>query len=97
LKVAFTSAARRDRREAEAWYRRRSRAAVDSFIQELDAALRFIGEYPEGAPVFAPGSRGKTLAHFPFSVVYDIKPDRIVVMAIVDERREPSSYEDHFR
>jgi plasmid stabilization system protein ParE len=97
LRIAFSSAARRDRRQAEAWYRRRSAVALESFTRELNAALRFIVEYPEGAPHFAGTSRGKTLPHFPYSIVYDVKIDRVLVLAIVDERREPGAYDDHFR
>jgi hypothetical protein len=59
--------------------------------------MRFIADYPEGAPVFHGDARAKTLAHFPYSVVYVIKPDRILVLAIADERREPGFYEDHLQ
>jgi plasmid stabilization system protein ParE len=97
LRIAFSSAARRDRHKAEAWYRRRSPAALEAFIRELDAAVRFIAKYPEGAPRFGEESRAKTLGRFPYSVIYDVRADRVLVMAIVDERREPGSYGDHLR
>ena len=97
MKVALSSAARRDRREAEAWYADRSRAARRSFIAELETALRFISEYPEGAPLVYGESRGKTLSHFSYSVVYDIHRDRILVIAIADERREPGTYDSRFQ
>jgi plasmid stabilization system protein ParE len=97
LRVAFSSAARRDLLEVEAWYRPRSSSALASFIRELNAALRFIADYPEGAPLFLDDARGKTLSRFPYSVVYKIKRDRILVLAIVDERRKPGTYADHFR
>ena len=45
LRVAFSSAARRDRQNAEAWYASRSRVALESFISELGAAVRFISDY----------------------------------------------------
>lgn len=67
------------------------------FVRELDAALQFIADYPEGAPIFVGSLRAKTLARFPYSVVYDIKSDRLLVMAIVDERRKPGTYDDHFQ
>jgi hypothetical protein len=72
-------------------------SALESFNRDLKAALQFIAEYLEGAPRFYGPTRAKTLAGFPFSVVYEIRPDRILVMAIADERREPGTYDDHFR
>lgn len=96
MRVTLTSAALRDLAEAEEWYRRCSPSALRSFIRTLDAALRFIAEYPEAAPLFEGETRGKTLTRFPYSVLYEVKPDRIVVMAIADERRDPGSYADHF-
>ena len=47
LRVAFSSAARRDRQNAEAWYASRSRVALESFISELGAAVRFISDLRE--------------------------------------------------
>lgn len=97
MRVAFSSAARRDRQETEAWYSRRSRVALESFRRELNAAIRFISDYPEGAPQFHGDARAKTLPHFPYSVIYDIHPDRILIIALADERREPGTYDGRFR
>jgi plasmid stabilization system protein ParE len=94
LRIAFSSAARRDRQNAEVWYGRRSRRARASFTRELQAALRFISEYPEGAPQIFGDCRGKTLQHFPYSIIYEVHSDRILVLAVADERREPGTYDD---
>ena len=85
-----------DRREAEAWYRKASPAAAIRFRNDLRVALEFIGGYPRGAPVFRNSARGKTMKRFPFTVLYEILPDRIRVIAIADERRHPDAYVSRF-
>ena len=93
MKLSLLAAARRDRREASIWYGRQSQSALESFLRELRGALRFVTEYPEGSPQLQGHLRAKTLARFPFSIIYRAQAGRIVVIAIADERREPGTYE----
>jgi plasmid stabilization system protein ParE len=92
LRVALSSAARRDRRKAESWYRRESPAAAEQFLKRLKDAIDYIAEYPLGAPLTNSGRRAKRLQDFPFSVLYRVLPDRVRVIAIVDQRRDPEFY-----
>lgn len=93
MRIAFSAAARRDRREAEAWYAQ-SPAAVAGFRGELQAAFRYISDHPLGAPELRGPVRGKTLPRYPYTVLYRITSDRIFVVAIADERRQPGTYDD---
>jgi len=94
LRVALSPAARRDQREAKAWYRRRSPQSAADFAAEIRYALRFIGEYPYGGPEFHGETRAKTLRRFPYTILYVVLPDRVRVVAIPDERRDPDFYTD---
>jgi plasmid stabilization system protein ParE len=91
LKVRVSRAARRDRRKATAWYREQSPAAARHFQERLAEALKFIAQYPEGAPVMSPGRRAKSLPIFPFSVAYEIRNGEIRVLAVIDERQNPDT------
>ena len=92
MKVKLSDDALLDRREVEAWYRGASREVAARFRSDLRAALEFIGRFPLGAPVFRGSTRGKTMKRFPFTILYEILPDRIRVIAIADERRDPEHY-----
>jgi plasmid stabilization system protein ParE len=92
LRVKLSEAAKRDRREADAWYRASSPEAASRFRRDLRTALEFIAQYPRGAPIFRGSMRGKTMTRFPFTIVYEILADRILVIAIADERRDPKYY-----
>jgi toxin ParE1/3/4 len=96
VRVALSPAARRDRREAETWYRAHSPRTAERFRVELSAALRFIAEYPLGSPVLKGHTHGKTLLRFPYTVLYVVLPDRVRVLGIADERRDPDHYAHRF-
>jgi plasmid stabilization system protein ParE len=95
--VVLSPAARRDRREIEAWYDAHSPRAAAHFREELGAALGYVAEYPLGSRVMAGRTHGKTLLHFPYTIVYVVLSDRVRVLAIADERRHPKRYADRFR
>ena len=78
--------------EAEAaarWYSRRSLSAAAGFADEIDAAVAAIERSPEAWPAFVHGTRRYLLRRYPFSVIYSIERDRILIVAIAHGRRRP--------
>ena len=67
------------------------------FREELGASLRYVAEYPFGSRLMNGRYRGKTLSHFPYTIVYLVLSDRVRILAIADERRHPEYYADRFR
>jgi len=96
LRVVLSPAAHRDRREAESWYRAHSPGAAERFREELRLGLLYISEYPLGSRIMTGRTRGKTLPRFPYTIVYIILPDRVRVLAVADERRDPTHYAGRF-
>jgi plasmid stabilization system protein ParE len=66
-------------------------------LRELREAAEFIAEYPLGAPSFHDAARAKTMSHFPYSIVYVVEPRRVLIVAVADERRDPSAYDHRLR
>ena len=78
--------------EAEAaarWYAERSQAAAAGFSDELDDAEAAIIERPEAWPTFDHGTRRYLLRRYPFSVVYRVELDRILIVAVAHGHRRP--------
>jgi plasmid stabilization system protein ParE len=78
--------------EAEAaarWYAERSPTAAARFSLELDEAEIAILRAPEAWPTADSDNRRYLLRHFPFSVVYRIEPQRVVIVAVAHGRRRP--------
>lgn len=74
---------------AARWYAERSSTAAIAFSDEIDAAESAIVRLPEAWPSFEHGTRRYLLRRFPYSVVYRVEPDRIVIVAVVHARRRP--------
>ena len=88
MRLRFSPDARRDRREAEAFYRHRSPAAAVGFREELERALQFIIEFPLGAPAIDARTRAKAIARYPYSVLYEVRSGELLVLAIAHHSRE---------
>ena len=61
------------------------------FMRQLDAALSLLRMHPEIAPVYAGPYRRMLIRDFPYGVFYQVQPNRIVVVAIMDLRQDPKS------
>lgn len=92
MRVQFSTDARRDRREAQAYYRSASPAASRSFARDLESAINFLLKYPLGAPIRQRDVRAKTLAHFPYTILYRVIRDRVFILAIANQSRDPDYY-----
>jgi plasmid stabilization system protein ParE len=75
--------------DAARWYAERSPRAALAFSEEIDAAEAAISRLPDAYPRFDHGTRRYLLRRFPFSVVYRVEANRIVIIAVAHGRREP--------
>jgi plasmid stabilization system protein ParE len=74
---------------AARWYAARSASAAAGFSDELDAAESAISELPEAWPLFEHGTRRFLLRRYPFSVIYLVDGERILIVAVAHARRRP--------
>jgi len=59
------------------------------FLSAVEAAVAHIRQHPEASPVIIQDVRSKVLRRFPYSVMYSIKPDRIRILAVANQKRRP--------
>jgi plasmid stabilization system protein ParE len=84
-----------DLREAKAFYRHHSPLAAIAFSQAVDAAMARIAESPYAFPVRGHGARELVFPRrFPFTVVYHVLRETIIVLAVAHHRREPGYWRD---
>ena len=88
-------------KEAFDWYRERSPATADRFMNEVGAALELIERFPEAGGkvpgVDDPVIRRQPIHNFPFHVVYLVLKDRIEVLAFAHDRRRPGYWRSRRR
>jgi len=90
MKLKFHREARADLREGRAFYRRHSPLASVAFAHEIENALRAIAEAPFRYPSGEHGTREMVIPRrFPYTVVYKIRGDVIIVVAIAHQSRRP--------
>ena len=76
--------------DAIIWYYRRSVSAAENFTSELERALDAVAESPETWPVCLedPEARRYVLRRFPFSLIYFLLEEDVVVVALAHHKRD---------
>lgn len=79
--------------EAFDHYQRASRGLGVEFLEEYVRGTRKVIEAPERWPWISARARRYRLTRFPYSLVYEIRPDCIMVLAIAHASRQPGYWE----
>ena len=87
LALEYLDAALEEAEAAARWYGERSDTAAQGFADEIDAALSAIERLPNAWPAYEHGTRRFLLRRYPFSVVYRVEPDRILIIAVAHGHR----------
>jgi plasmid stabilization system protein ParE len=90
-------AAQDDARQAAFYYDGVRYGLGASFLDRLNDALAVIQRQPQSFSPVQPAVPGREIRYyimrqFPYSVVYELVPGRIVVLAIVHNKRRPGSW-----
>lgn len=75
--------------EAVRYYRARGRVLGDRFASEVRFAIRRILDTPERWRVLEDDVRRCVVRVFPYSVLYTMEPDYILIVAIMHGKRQP--------
>ena len=66
----------------------------DAFLDAAERAFKQIQAFPESSPISLAPVRTKIVTAFPFSVIYWVTDDVIIVLAIAHHRRRPGYWRD---
>lgn len=91
IELRWHPAAAREAKSARRWYRIDQDApeAARRFQAMLQRALSQIAEAPERWPVLVDDLRKRPLRGFPYRVIYQVRGDHVLVVAVMHERRRP--------
>ena len=78
---------------AFAWYWSRSPQAALRFEAEVQRVLALIGANPDLFPNYDDEHRYAVLRRFPYSVVYQVQPGRVFVVAVAHSARPPGFWQ----
>jgi plasmid stabilization system protein ParE len=94
MNIRFLSLADQEVDDAVAWYNEQAEGLGRDFLDELDRVIRLIRTYPLLATQIEPEIRRFLLIRFPYSLVYGIDQETIVVIAVAHLHREPRYWAD---
>ena len=59
------------------------------FFTEVQTAENLLAQFPESAPEILPGIRKRVLRKFPYSLIYTIEADELLILAVAHHSRRP--------
>jgi plasmid stabilization system protein ParE len=87
--VRFLDEAAEEFLEAIRYYAQQSRGIGVDFVDEVRVAIDFIATYPEGATLIRPSVYRKVVRKYPYSLLYTVEPEGILVIAVMRQSRRP--------
>jgi mRNA-degrading endonuclease RelE of RelBE toxin-antitoxin system len=94
MTVRLHSDAEAELTQAVSWYDRVSRELGDRFIHNFRRAIDQILAFPNAWPKASRRSRKIRLRGFPYGIIYQIREDTIVVIAVAQLNRKPRYWRD---
>ena len=75
--------------ESARFYEERSEGLGSDFLIAVEETTRRIEQFPEAGPIDRANTRKRLVSGFPFTILYEIQPDRILVAAVMHQHRRP--------
>ena len=93
-RIIFSPGANADIRSIVLWYERIDPTLAFRFILETSTTLWRIARFPYQFPLIMSIFRRAGLKRFRYAIYYSVEKDRVVVRAVVHERRADSVWMD---
>jgi plasmid stabilization system protein ParE len=90
----FTSSALTELRQAILYYEQRENGLGTAFLNEIEATLDRILQYPAAWHQLSSRTRRCRTHRFPFGLIYQIRTDEILITSVMDLRPDPESWKN---
>jgi plasmid stabilization system protein ParE len=91
----ITSAAQTEVSEAITFYEQQQSGLGVKFLDELESVINRILAMPEAWKPLSTRTRRCLFHRFPHGVIYQIRKDEILIVSVMDLRRDPKSWADY--
>jgi plasmid stabilization system protein ParE len=93
LPVVWIQEANEDLLEARAWYDNIRPQLGERFASAVESVVEEVAEHPLHFPVVYRGRRRAGVRRFPYGIFFEVRQDRIVVIACFHGRRDPRRWQ----
>ena len=83
--------------EAAKFYESQASGLGGDYISEVEHAVRAIAESQTTWPIIEGKLRRRLVRRFPFGILYRIKPDAIIIIAVSHLRRKPGYWKKRMK
>ena len=94
MKVRFLTPASVELTEAIEYYEGQRLGLGYEFLTEVESAIDKITQFPDAWTLVSDRTRRILLKRFPFGLLYHVRDDEIIVAAVMDLRRDPTTWEE---
>jgi hypothetical protein len=94
MRIEFLQAAEHEASQAAVYYEQKKRGLGVDFLDELNQALNRILCFPNAWAPLSGRTRRCRLRRFPYGVIYQVREQMILVIAVMHMSREPGSWRD---
>jgi plasmid stabilization system protein ParE len=97
VNVRFLTLAQQEVDEAVVWFETRTEGKGVDSLDELDRIVRLVKAYPLASPQIDREIRRRLFARFPYSLIYGIDHNTIVIIAVAHSHRAPHYWIDRLK
>ena len=97
MKISFLDAAQSEFDKAIDYYEEQRSGLGFEFAEEVKQTLERISHYPEAWSPISPRVRRCLLNRFPYSVMYEVRLDIFIIIAIQNNHRRPNSWRSRIK
>lgn len=94
MKISFLEIARVELDDAIEYYNYDAPGMGDAFLTDVLNAIARIGEFPEAWHPLSKRTRRCQTRRFPYGIIYLIREDEILIIAIANLHRKPDYWKD---
>ncbi len=89
MNIRFLKPAETEMIEAAAYYEIQVEKLGENFLNILEATVAEIAENPKTWPATEQGIRRRIVRRFPYSILYAIHEDEILIVAVMHQKQKP--------
>lgn len=89
MKAIFHPEAHREMIESARFYEEKSEGLGSDFLTAVENTTHRIEQNPEAGTIERANIRKRLVSGFPFTILYEIQPDRVFLAAVMHQQRRP--------
>ena len=95
MKVRFASTAEQELKEAMEFYESSRTGLGAEFLAEVEATTNLIESFPQAWTSLSSRTRRCRTHRFPYGLFYQVRSDEILIISVMDLRRDPKRWEQY--